>query len=215
MKNLSTFWQKRIAYLHAEYVKNLHRSTVLSLSVIVLLFYSFQRFDLKHNLIMKVDSPIVIDIIPPTGGNDLPEPPRINIPIEGEESIEDPEPEDVPTIDELFTIEEEPDTPPLPKDPDDYLSVIKVTEMPKLIKKVTPEYPRLAIATGIEGTVNVLIYIGKNGRVEKAEILKSSSPLLNQSALEAARQYVFRPAKIGLRPVKVKMVIPIRYRLTR
>lgn len=212
MKNLSKFWQKRLAYLREERLRNMHWSTVVTLCIFVLVFYSFQRFDLKKNMIMAEDTPIVIEFIPPTGDEKLPEPPKIRIPVEADESDDVTEPEDIPTVEKLFALTKTPSVAP-PKEEEEYFSVIKVHQKPRLKKMVSPEYPELAIKSGLEGTVHVLIFIGKDGRVEKAKILKSSHSIFNKSAIEAAKQYVFTPAKIGLKPVRVKMVIPIRYRL--
>jgi TonB family protein len=65
-----------------------------------------------------------------------------------------------------------------------------------LISRVGPDYPLQAKALKIEGVVVVHIYIDKDGRVEKAEVL-SGDPQLSQAALDAVRHWRYKPATIG------------------
>jgi TonB family protein len=59
--------------------------------------------------------------------------------------------------------------------------------------RVDPIYPREAKANRIQGTVVLHIRVDKEGRVEKAEVL-SGDPLLSQAALDAVRQWRYKPA---------------------
>jgi TonB family protein len=60
------------------------------------------------------------------------------------------------------------------------------------LSTVTPLYPPLAIA---DGTVLVQVTVGVNGRVVNATTVRSA-PGFDESALTAARQWTFRPARI-------------------
>jgi TonB family protein len=60
------------------------------------------------------------------------------------------------------------------------------------LKTVMPLYPPLALA---DGTVLVQVRVGVNGRVVSATTVRSS-PGFDESALTAARQWTFRPARI-------------------
>jgi protein TonB len=82
-----------------------------------------------------------------------------------------------------------------------------------VIKQVAPYYPELAQKAGIEGNVFVLVHVDTAGMPTKVEIYKSDNEVLNQSALEAAKQWRFSPAKVDGHPVEVIVTIPIRYRL--
>jgi TonB family protein len=64
---------------------------------------------------------------------------------------------------------------------------------PGLIKKVEPEYPPLARAARIEGTVLVDAIIRKDGTVTDVTVIKSSNTLFNQSTIDAVRQWRFTP----------------------
>ena len=61
-------------------------------------------------------------------------------------------------------------------------------------KKVQPEYPLEAQANGVVGTVRVQITIEAiEGKVVEAKVL-SGPPLLREAALQAAREWRYRPA---------------------
>ena len=93
--------------------------------------------------------------------------------------------------------------------PDEFVAV---EELPVLISMPTPLYPELARSAQMEGTVSVRALIGKDGRVKDAFVTEGVT-LLNESALAAARQAVFKPALQQHRPVEVWVQIPIRFRI--
>ncbi len=140
-----------------------------------------------------------------------PPPSRPQIPIESED-------EDLP---EDLTIEETEvdfsqqtqDTPPPPEEEEEpIVPFFALSEKPKEIKRVNPEYPELAKKAGVEGTVVVKVLVNTKGDVEKVEVLKSH-PLLDDSAVEAARQFKFKPGKQRDKYVKVWVSIPFNFTL--
>lgn len=72
-----------------------------------------------------------------------------------------------------------------------------------VIKRVQPVYPPVAKAAGVEGRVNIALLIGEDGKVVSAEVV-DGHPLLREAALEAARQWEFKPFEVNGKPVKVK-----------
>ena len=81
---------------------------------------------------------------------------------------------------------------------------VVVDEFPALVRCAPTRYPDLARAAGVEGTVRVLMLVGRNGRVERVMIAPGGSVLLlDEAALEAARSCVFTPALTNGNPVKV------------
>ena len=89
-----------------------------------------------------------------------------------------------------------------------------VDEIPAPVREVKPEYPEIARQAGVEGLVIVDVLVGTNGRVVEAQIDPRINVLmLNQSALEAARQWVFTPAIQKGQPVMVWMKLPFHYTL--
>ncbi|MEJ2053087.1 MAG: TonB family protein [Calditrichaceae bacterium] len=75
---------------------------------------------------------------------------------------------------------------------------------PKAITDTHIMYPKLAKEKGFEGSVGLQIFINKTGKVEKANIEKSSSSaILDQAALDYARNMRFQPAKIDSQSIPV------------
>lgn len=69
-----------------------------------------------------------------------------------------------------------------------------VEEQPKRLNEIAPVYPDAARKAGIEGTVFVRALVGRDGNVEKAEVLKGPE-LLHEPAIKAALDTKFQPAK--------------------
>ncbi len=85
-------------------------------------------------------------------------------------------------------------------------------ELPGIIKLVTPEYPPSAKASGLEGTVWIKVWVGKDGSVKEAIVEKSDKEVFNQTALSAATQCKFSPAKMNGTPVDIWVKIPFIFR---
>jgi protein TonB len=80
------------------------------------------------------------------------------------------------------------------------------------IKKPAPPYPPIAKAARASGAVVIQVLISEDGRVEQAEI-QSGHPLLRDAALQAARQWVFRPTTLSGVPVKVQGLLTFNFTL--
>lgn len=99
---------------------------------------------------------------------------------------------------------------PLPS-PD---AVTVVDEIPVAITIVKPEYPSLPRDAGVEGTVVVRALVGRDGHVLEAFIEpKTSIPMLDGAALEAARAWVFKPALTANHTVAAWVAIRMRFTL--
>lgn len=90
---------------------------------------------------------------------------------------------------------------------------LPVEKFPIPIVNPAPLYPELPRRAGVEGTVWVRIWVTREGKARKAEVLKSDSELFNQAALDAAMQWVFTPAIMNSGPVSVWVSIPFRFKL--
>jgi len=75
-------------------------------------------------------------------------------------------------------------------------------------------YPEIAKRAGVEGKVYVLAYVNKEGIVEKTEILKGIGGGCEEAAEYAVRQTKFNPGKQRGKPVHVKVMIPIVFKLS-
>jgi TonB family protein len=76
----------------------------------------------------------------------------------------------------------------------------------KAVKKVQPEYPSEAKAAGISGEVTIAVLISEAGIVIKAQAVLGPD-LLRESALAAARSWIFKPIECAGRPVKAEGAI--------
>lgn len=83
---------------------------------------------------------------------------------------------------------------------------------PVLIKKVVPPYPVVARAARLEATLRFEIVVDEFGDVSSMTAIKTH-PLFEQSALDAIRQWKYRPATLGGRPVKVYLLVSVEFRL--
>ncbi len=90
-----------------------------------------------------------------------------------------------------------------------------LTQKPKVTYKTTAAYPEDAIKKGLEGEVIVKVTIDTTGKVEKAEVVKSTNKIFNEPAIKAAMKFKFTPAMIGKKKVKVSMNIPFEFKLNK
>ena len=105
---------------------------------------------------------------------------------------------DVPTNVEVET---EPDT------------FTPVEKPPVPVVDPAPQYPEIPLRAGIEGTVWLRIWVKKEGKTKKAEVVKTDSELFNQAAIDAAMKWVFTPAVMNNGLVAVWVTIPFKFKL--
>jgi protein TonB len=85
-------------------------------------------------------------------------------------------------------------------------------EAPAVVSQVKPLYPDMAREAGVDGTVQLRVLVGKDGRVKDVHVDRSI-PLLDEAAVAAARLWVFTPALSNGHPVMVWLAVPIRFTL--
>jgi TonB family protein len=88
-----------------------------------------------------------------------------------------------------------------------------VDVQPVIRKKAEPVYPKLAMAAGIEGKVYVRFWVDTEGKVHNVKVIKTDHEVLNQSAIDAARQFEFAPATVSGRPVSIWVTVPFMFKL--
>jgi periplasmic protein TonB len=81
-----------------------------------------------------------------------------------------------------------------------------------LIRRVQPSYPRVAKLAGVQGTVVLSALISPSGEIEGLQVL-SGSPLLVQSAIEAVRQWRYRPYILNGSPIEVQTRVTVNFSL--
>lgn len=84
--------------------------------------------------------------------------------------------------------------------------------LPEKIVDVRPIYPKQAVASRIQGAVELDIVIGPTGSVEQARIVRAVQ-LLDAAALAAVRQWKYRPTIINGVAVPVKTRVRVTFAL--
>ena len=81
-----------------------------------------------------------------------------------------------------------------------------------LTHKVEPQYPALARQAHIQGTVVLHALIGKDGSVKGLQVV-SGHPLLTASALNAVKQWRYKPYMLNGEPVELDTTITVNFTL--
>lgn len=79
-----------------------------------------------------------------------------------------------------------------------------------LIHRIEPQYPAIAKIARVSGTVELRAIIGRDGSVSSIEVL-SGNPLLARAAVEAARQWRYRPTILDGEAVEVETRITVNF----
>ncbi len=87
---------------------------------------------------------------------------------------------------------------------------VYVEELPEAVYRMPPKYPIEASQAGVTGTVIVQALVDKQGRVRDTRVTRSI-PLLDEAAVAAVRQWVFKPALVDNKPVAVWVAAPVRF----
>ena len=206
---------------------NIHYKKYFQISMIIVLVLLIAAFKFSPNTSeanMLMDKPgCIINVIdiPLTEQNTKPKlPPRPQIP-------------EVATVEDIIDIEVDPTdidlTANLGLPPDFEKPSNKIVEednIPFFAVEVKPEiiggletilknvyYTDMARRAQIEGRVSIGFVVNKNGEVEDAKVLKGISEELDMIALNAVKQAKFNPGLQRRKPVNVRMVIPIVFKL--
>jgi len=83
---------------------------------------------------------------------------------------------------------------------------------PERVKMLRPTYPAEALARGQHALVVVELIIDETGKVAEARVLHGPEPFA-KAALEATRQWEFKPTKVDGKPVRVRETVPITFSL--
>ena len=206
--------------LKNKYRKIFQISLIISLSLLIVAFeYSPNA---KHNPKVVPDTDDVIhvsDTQPTTQITNPPPPPKPVVPVIAE-SGEQPGDIDLPGTE----LEENAPVAKLPPKRNRNISDEPYLKIPDQLpepvggisaikEKIT--YPELAKRIGLEGRVYIRVFLDKKGNVVDAKIEKGIGGGCDEAALNAVKETKFYPGKQRGRPVRVQVVIPVDFRLSK
>lgn len=215
-----SFVTNRIDALNRSYKRVLELSFILVLLIIIAAFkFAPQNNGPQHFKTQDNDIPVIPEVDPTNLPGHPPPPPIPAVPVVAaiDEEIEDII---LPPVD-IIPDENIPEVPRPPKPPveQDELVPFKDLEsfpepiggMQAIINKI--HYTEIAIRAGIEGTVTIKAILGKKGEVLEASVVKKLGGGLDEIALQAVKDTKFIPGMQRDRPVKVELLIPVKFRL--
>jgi protein TonB len=82
-----------------------------------------------------------------------------------------------------------------------------------LLHKVTPNYPPLAKQARIQGSVQLQATIGKDGSILNLHVV-SGHPMLTQAALDAVKQWKYKPYLLNGEAVEVETTVQVNFTLS-
>ena len=77
-------------------------------------------------------------------------------------------------------------------------------------KYIHPTYPPKAQSAGISGTVIIEVIVGRNGKIKSVRVLKSI-PALDSAALDAIKQWEYKPVVVDGIPREVIFTITVNF----
>ena len=82
----------------------------------------------------------------------------------------------------------------------------------RLVHRVAPKYPAEALREHTEGAVVLKAEIGRDGEVQKLTVLQGD-PVLSGAALQAVKQWRYRPYLMNGKPVQMQTTITVNFNL--
>ena len=82
---------------------------------------------------------------------------------------------------------------------------------PTPVKPPPPEYPSVMKQKGVSGLVALKVEIDETGAVTACSVSKSSNAEFEEPAMKAVRNWRFKPAQKGGAPVKISLILPIKF----
>jgi TonB family protein len=84
---------------------------------------------------------------------------------------------------------------------------------PVLVSQVNPEYTPEAKAAKVHGAVAVNLWVDEHGKVQHVRVVRGPSSGLDEKAIDAVRQYKFKPAIEDGKPVMVALNVEVNFQI--
>ncbi len=91
--------------------------------------------------------------------------------------------------------------------------ILNGDHLPVVVKQVSPVYPETSRRAGLQGLIKLWTLIGSDGTVWVVHVRQSVDPLLDAAAVEAVKQWTFKPSTAGGLPVSVWIEVPLEFKL--
>jgi len=98
-------------------------------------------------------------------------------------------------------------------DPPQKIRIGGAVQAANLISKVDPVYPPEAKQAGTQGTVRLAVDIGSDGKVVSVNA-QSGPDVLVQAAVEAVKQWTYKPVLLNGEPVEVLTTVDVNFTLS-
>ena len=82
-----------------------------------------------------------------------------------------------------------------------------------LVLRVQPDYPAIARQARVQGQVVLRAMISREGTIENLQVL-SGSPMLVRAAVDAVRQWRYRPYMLNGEPIEVETEVRVNFVLS-
>ena len=83
----------------------------------------------------------------------------------------------------------------------------------ELVAALQAGYPAELRAGGVEGTVQVSMIVGVDGTVSQPSVVRSTHAGFDSATVAAVGMLRFEPARVGGRPVRARVELPVQWRL--
>jgi TonB family protein len=85
--------------------------------------------------------------------------------------------------------------------------------VPRVVRERKPSYTNAAMRERVQGTVEMEVVVGTDGAVREVEVIRSLHPELDQSAIEAVKEWQFAPGTVNGQAVAVLVNIEMTFTL--
>jgi TonB family protein len=83
----------------------------------------------------------------------------------------------------------------------------------RLTKRVNPKYPKEAFDAKLTGIITLETIIGTDGKVTSVRLIGKGEDLLVKSAMDAVKQWLYKPYKVDGKPVAVMTMVTINFKV--
>lgn len=218
---------KKTTDLRDQYGLHLEIGLILALTVLIVAFRAELRTRQTFQVQMQHQETVdMTEVLQTKQEEQPPPPPRPPVPIEvpNNEVVD----QERPNFDASLDMDQALDTsvePPSTEDAEEESEekerqeiFVAVEEQPELIGGMQAlqddvKYPEFAKKAGLEGRVIVQFVVDENGDVQNPRVTRGVHELLDKAAIEAVKKQKFKPGKQRGTPVKVRMSLPVTFRL--